>query len=25
MRIRKDDIVLNDGRKTWQLEFGLKR
>ena len=25
MRIRKDDIVLNDGTKTWQLEFGLKR
>ena len=24
MRIRKDDIVLNDGRKTWQLNFGLK-
>jgi type IV secretory pathway VirB10-like protein len=25
MRIRKDDIVLNDGGKTWQLEFGLQR
>lgn len=25
MRIRKDDIVLNDGSKTWQLAFGLKR
>jgi hypothetical protein len=25
MRIRKDDIVLNDGRKTWQLEFGLQQ
>ena len=24
MRIRKDDIVLNDGRKTWQLDFGFK-
>jgi hypothetical protein len=25
MRIRKDDIVLNDGRKSWQLEFGLQQ
>jgi hypothetical protein len=25
MRIRKDDIVLNDGVKTWQLEFDLQQ
>ncbi|MEE4313573.1 MAG: general secretion pathway protein GspB [Desulfofustis sp.] len=24
-QIRPDDIVLNDGGKRWQLEFGLKR
>ena len=24
MRIRKDDIVLNDGSQTWQLDFGFK-